>query len=60
VITVFGCGGDRDPEKRALMGLEAGHGSDVVVITSDNPRSEDPVGIILQVEDGIRATDTPY
>jgi UDP-N-acetylmuramoyl-L-alanyl-D-glutamate--2,6-diaminopimelate ligase len=60
VITVFGCGGDRDHEKRPLMGLQAGHGSDMVVITSDNPRSEDPVGIILQIEDGIRATDTPY
>ena len=57
VITVFGCGGDRDPEKRPLMGAAAGRGSDVVVVTSDNPRSEDPVGIILAIEDGLR--DTP-
>jgi len=54
VITVFGCGGDRDPEKRPLMGRAAGEFSDVVVVTSDNPRSEDPVGIILQVQDGLR------
>lgn len=56
VITVFGCGGDRDPEKRPLMGAAAGAGSDIVVVTSDNPRSEDPVGIILQIEDGLRGT----
>ncbi len=60
VITVFGCGGDRDPDKRALMGFAAGEGSDEVVVTSDNPRSEDPVGIILSIEDGLRRTDTPY
>jgi UDP-N-acetylmuramoyl-L-alanyl-D-glutamate--2,6-diaminopimelate ligase len=54
VITVFGCGGDRDPEKRPLMGEAAGTLSDVVVVTSDNPRSEDPVGIILQIQDGLR------
>jgi len=60
VITVFGCGGERDPEKRALMGFAAGAGSDEVVLTSDNPRSEDPVGIILAIEDGIRDTGTSY
>ncbi len=54
VIVVFGCGGDRDPEKRSLMGRAASEGADSVIITSDNPRSEDPVGIILQVEDGVR------
>ena len=53
VITVFGCGGDRDPAKRPLMGRAAASLSDVAVLTSDNPRSEDPVGIILQVEDGM-------
>jgi len=60
VITVFGCGGDRDPEKRPLMGAAAGAGSDVVVVTSDNPRSEDPVGIILQIEDGLRGADVEH
>ncbi|MEN6430152.1 MAG: UDP-N-acetylmuramoyl-L-alanyl-D-glutamate--2,6-diaminopimelate ligase [Coriobacteriales bacterium] len=60
VIVVFGCGGDRDPDKRPLMGAAAGHGADEVVITSDNPRSEDPVGIILEIEDGIRPTGTSY
>ena len=53
VITVFGCGGDRDPAKRPLMGHAAASLSDIAIVTSDNPRSEDPVGIILQVEDGM-------
>jgi UDP-N-acetylmuramoyl-L-alanyl-D-glutamate--2,6-diaminopimelate ligase len=53
VIVVFGCGGDRDPEKRPLMGRAAARGADHVIVTSDNPRSEDPVGIILQVRDGV-------
>jgi len=56
VITVFGCGGDRDPDKRPLMGQIAGRLSDVAILTSDNPRSEDPVGIILQVQDGLDGT----
>ena len=56
VIVVFGCGGDRDPEKRPLMGQAAGRSADHVIVTSDNPRSEDPVGIILQIEDGLRAS----
>jgi UDP-N-acetylmuramoyl-L-alanyl-D-glutamate--2,6-diaminopimelate ligase len=60
VITVFGCGGDRDPEKRPLMGAAAGLLSDVVVVTSDNPRSEDPVGIILHIEDGLRPVRDDY
>lgn len=60
VITVFGCGGDRDPEKRPLMGVAAGKYSDVAIVTSDNPRTEDPVGIILQVEDGLRQADATY
>lgn len=54
VIVVFGCGGDRDPEKRPLMGNAAGTLADLVIVTTDNPRSEDPVGIILQIEDGLR------
>ena len=56
VIVVFGCGGDRDPDKRPLMGAAAGRSADVAIVTSDNPRSEDPVGIILQIEDGLRET----
>jgi UDP-N-acetylmuramoyl-L-alanyl-D-glutamate--2,6-diaminopimelate ligase len=54
IITVFGCGGDRDRGKRAPMGRVAARYSDVVVITSDNPRSEDPVGIMKEVEAGVR------
>ena len=60
VIVVFGCGGDRDPGKRPVMGTAAGINADYVIITSDNPRSEDPVGIILQVEDGVRETSAAY
>jgi UDP-N-acetylmuramoyl-L-alanyl-D-glutamate--2,6-diaminopimelate ligase len=56
LITVFGCGGDRDPDKRPLMGRVAGELSDVAVLTTDNPRSEDPVGIVLQVQDGLAPT----
>lgn len=54
LITVMGCGGDRDKMKRPLMGMEATRGSDFVVITSDNPRSEDPKDIIHQIEEGVR------
>ncbi|MFJ3688601.1 UDP-N-acetylmuramoyl-L-alanyl-D-glutamate--2,6-diaminopimelate ligase [[Kitasatospora] papulosa] len=60
VVTVFGCGGDRDTTKRTDMGRIAGTHSDLVVLTSDNPRTEDPEVIMDQVVPGIEATGTPY
>jgi len=58
VITLFGCGGDRDKTKRPKMGRAAGEGSDLVVLTSDNPRSEDPSAIIAEALAGVEATGT--
>ncbi|WHM40919.1 UDP-N-acetylmuramoyl-L-alanyl-D-glutamate--2,6-diaminopimelate ligase [Streptomyces sp. BPTC-684] len=60
VITVFGCGGDRDTTKRADMGRIAGTHSDLCVLTSDNPRSEDPRAILDQIAPGLAATGTPF
>jgi len=60
VITLFGCGGDRDRTKRPRMGQAAGEGSDFVVATSDNPRSEDPCAILAEIEPGLRATGIQY
>src|SRR5205085_6079473 len=60
VITVFGCGGDRDRSKRAPMGEAAASLSDVVILTSDNPRTEDPLQILADVEKGMRETAKPY
>jgi UDP-N-acetylmuramoyl-L-alanyl-D-glutamate--2,6-diaminopimelate ligase len=60
VITVFGCGGDRDRLKRPKMGRAAGQGSDFVVVTSDNPRSEDPLAIIEETLVGLRESGTPF
>ncbi len=56
IITVFGCGGDRDRGKRPLMGEAATTGSDLAIVTSDNPRTEDPGEIIREIERGIRTT----
>ncbi|WAA08837.1 UDP-N-acetylmuramoyl-L-alanyl-D-glutamate--2,6-diaminopimelate ligase [Fervidibacillus albus] len=53
IITVFGCGGDRDKTKRPIMGEIASKYSDMVIVTSDNPRSENPVKIIKEIESGI-------
>ncbi|MEO8735311.1 MAG: UDP-N-acetylmuramoyl-L-alanyl-D-glutamate--2,6-diaminopimelate ligase [Edaphobacter sp.] len=58
VITLFGCGGDRDRAKRPRMGRAAGEGSDLVVLTSDNPRSEEPMSIIEEALVGVRETGT--
>ncbi|WP_049569265.1 UDP-N-acetylmuramoyl-L-alanyl-D-glutamate--2,6-diaminopimelate ligase [Streptomyces sp. SBT349] len=60
VITVFGCGGDRDVTKRAPMGRIAGLHSDLCVLTSDNPRGEDPEAIMDQITPGLAATGTPF
>ncbi len=60
LVTLFGCGGDRDKTKRPLMGAQAAQGSDFVIVTSDNPRSEDPAGIISDILKGMKGTDTPY
>ena len=59
IITLFGCGGDRDRTKRPLMGMAAAEASDFVVLTSDNPRSEDPLDIMNDVMVGLGRYDTP-
>jgi UDP-N-acetylmuramoyl-L-alanyl-D-glutamate--2,6-diaminopimelate ligase len=59
-ITVFGCGGDRDRTKRPIMGEIAASMSDLVIATSDNPRSEDPLGILNEIEPGLRKGMAPY
>lgn len=60
VITLFGCGGDRDNSKRPIMGEVAGRLSDFCIITSDNPRTEEPMPIIRQIEEGMKKTNCEY
>jgi len=56
LIVVFGCGGDRDPTKRPIMGEIAARDGDLAIVTSDNPRTEDPAAIVAMVLDGVRRT----
>ncbi|HVR11116.1 MAG TPA: UDP-N-acetylmuramoyl-L-alanyl-D-glutamate--2,6-diaminopimelate ligase [Thermoanaerobaculia bacterium] len=56
VAVVFGCGGERDPGKRSVMGRTAGELADLPIVTSDNPRSEDPLAIIAAVAEGVKAS----
>jgi len=60
IITVFGCGGNRDKTKRAPMGEIAGNHSDLVIVTSDNPRTENPLQIISEIEVGLQKTNGQY
>jgi UDP-N-acetylmuramoyl-L-alanyl-D-glutamate--2,6-diaminopimelate ligase len=59
LLLVFGCGGDRDPGKRPLMGRAAGELADLPIATSDNPRSEDPLHILQGVEQGLKLSGNP-
>ncbi len=59
LITVFGCGGDRDRTKRPLMGRAAAADSQLVIVTSDNPRTEDPLAIIQEIEPGVAGSGLP-
>jgi len=60
LIALFGCGGDRDQAKRPLMGRVGGQLADFSILTSDNPRREDPYAILASIEEGIRETEGPY
>ena len=60
MICVFGCGGDRDPDKRPKMGAAVAHGATRAIVTSDNPRSEDPLAIVRAIEPGFASSSTPY
>lgn len=60
IVTLFGCGGDRDHAKRPIMGEIAGRFSDFLIVTSDNPRSEDPMTIIEAVLEGVQKSACPY
>ena len=60
MIALFGCGGNRDAAKRPLMGEIAGELADYCILTSDNPRTEDPFEILREIEEGIRHTECAY
>ena len=60
LVFLFGCGGDRDRGKRPKMGRIAGQKADFVIVTSDNPRTEDPEAIIADILPGLKETRTPY
>lgn len=60
LVIVIGCGGDRDPLKRPIMGETASRLADFVIVTSDNPRTEEPMSIIEQIIPGVKEHDTPY
>ena len=60
IICVFGCGGNRDKEKRKMMGRVAGQYSDYCILTSDNPRNEEPMSIINEITEGVYDTGCPY
>ncbi len=60
IVTLFGCGGDRDKTKRPLMAQEAAKQSDFLIITSDNPRTEDPAQILQDIVAGLEGTSVPY
>jgi len=60
IVTLFGCGGDRDRTKRPIMGKIAFDLSDYCIVTSDNPRSEEPMNIINDILEGVKGSKTPY
>ena len=60
VVTLFGCGGNRDKAKRPIMGEIAGRYSDFLIVTSDNPRDEEPMSIITSVLEGVNKSGCPH